>query len=120
MNEAAAIPLAGSTALQSLRKHGKIKSGQSVLINGASGGVGAFAVQIAKYFGCHVGAVASAHNREFCLSLGADHFYNYEQEDFTKSNERWDIVFDVAGKVHCRAARRSSRKAAISFQLSQV
>jgi 2-desacetyl-2-hydroxyethyl bacteriochlorophyllide A dehydrogenase len=105
MEEAAAIPLAGTTALQSLRDHGKIKSGQTVLINGASGGVGMFAVQIAKSFGCHVDAVASGGNREFCLSLGADHFYDYEKDDFTKSKERWDIVFDVAGKAHYLEAR---------------
>lgn len=105
LEEAAAIPLAGTTALQSLRNHGKIKSGQSVLINGASGGVGAFAVQIAKSYGCHVDAFASARNREFCLSLGADHVYDYEQDDFTKSPERWDIIFDVAGKAHYLSAR---------------
>jgi NADPH2:quinone reductase len=106
MQEAAAIPLAGTTALQSLRDHGKIKSGQSVLINGASGGVGMFAVQIAKSYGCHVDAIASGRNREFCLSLGADHFYDYEKDDFTKSQERWDIVFDVAGKAHYLEARK--------------
>ena len=89
MQEAAAIPLAGTTALQSLRDHGKIKSGQTVLVNGASGGVGMFAVQIAKHYGCHVDAIASGRNKEFCLSLGADHFYDYEHDDFTKSNERW-------------------------------
>ncbi len=105
MEEAAAIPLAGTTALQSLRDHGKIRSGQTVLINGASGGVGMFAVQIAKSFGCHVDAIASERNRDFCLSLGADHFYDYEQDDFTKSSERWDIIFDVAGKAHYLAAR---------------
>jgi NADPH:quinone reductase-like Zn-dependent oxidoreductase len=105
MQEAAAIPLAGTTALQSLRDHGKIKSGQTVLVNGASGGVGIFAVQIAKHYGCHVDAIASGSNREFCLSLGADHFYDYAQDDFTKSNERWDIVFDVAGKAHYLQAR---------------
>lgn len=105
MPEAAAIPLAGTTALQSLRDHGKIKSGQSVLINGASGGVGMFAVQIAKSYGCHVDAIASNHNREFCLSLGADHFYDYENDDFTKSDERWDIIFDVSGKAHYLESR---------------
>jgi len=103
--EAAAIPLAGTTALQSLRDHGKIKSGQSVLINGASGGVGMFAVQIAKSYGCHVDAIASSHNREFCLSIGADHFYDYEKDDFTKSDERWNIIFDVSGKAHYLEAR---------------
>mgnify|MGYP003113865143 CR=1 FL=1 len=96
--EAAAMPLAGSTALQSLRDHGKMQSHHRVLINGASGGVGMFAVQIAKAAGCHVDAVASGENREFCLALGADHFYDYEQVDFTESSERWDIVFDAAGK----------------------
>jgi len=105
MEVAAAIPLAGTTALQSLRDHGKLKVGQSVLINGASGGVGTFAVQIAKAMGCHVDAIASSRNREFCLSLGADHFYDYEKDDFTKSDERWDIVFDVAGKAHYLEAR---------------
>lgn len=105
MEEAAAIPLAGTTALQSLRNHGKIKSGQHVLINGASGGVGMFAVQLAKAYGCHVDAIASAHNREYCMSLGADHFYDYEKDDFTKSKERWDIIFDVAGKAHYLNAR---------------
>jgi len=105
MEDAAAIPLAGTTALQSLRDHGKIKRGQSVLINGASGGVGMFAVQIAKAYGCHVDAIASGRNREFCLSLGADHFYDYEKDDFTKSEERWDIVFDVAGKAHYLESR---------------
>jgi len=105
LEEAAAIPLAGTTALQSLRDHGKIKRGQSVLINGASGGVGMFAVQIAKSYGCHVDAIASGSNRDFCLSLGADYFYDYEKDDFTKSKERWDVIFDVAGKAHFLKAR---------------
>ena len=96
--EAAAIPLAGTTALQSLRDHGRIRRGQRVLINGASGGVGVFAVQIAKSYGCHVDAVASGDNREFCLELGADHFYDYEQTEFTESDERWNLVFDASGK----------------------
>lgn len=95
--QAAAIPLAGTTALQSLRDHGRIEKGQRVLINGASGGVGSFAIKIAKSYGCHVDAVASGDNKEFCLSLGADHFYDYEQTDFTKSDERWDLIFDAAG-----------------------
>ncbi|WDQ15018.1 NAD(P)-dependent alcohol dehydrogenase [Rhodopirellula sp. P2] len=97
-NEAAAIPLAGTTALQSLRDHGGIAKGKQVLINGASGGVGMFAVQIAKSFDCHVDAVASGDNEEYCRSLGADHFYNYETTDFTTSSERWDLIFDAAGK----------------------
>ena len=96
--DAAAIPLAGTTSLQSLRDHGGIEQGQRVLINGASGGVGAFAVQIAKSYACHVDAIASGDNRDFCLELGADHFYDYEQTDFTESEERWDLVFDASGK----------------------
>ncbi len=95
---AAAIPLAGTTALQSLRDHGGIRPGHRVLINGASGGVGAFAIQIAKSYDCHVDAVASDKNRKFCLSLGADQFYDYESTDFTSSNKFWNIVFDAAGK----------------------
>ncbi|MEO9595143.1 NAD(P)-dependent alcohol dehydrogenase [Rhodopirellula bahusiensis] len=97
-NEAAAIPLAGTTALQSLRDHGEIAEGKRVLINGASGGVGMFAVQIAKSYNCHVDAVASGDNEDFCRSLGADHFYNYETTDFTNSAETWDLIFDAAGK----------------------
>lgn len=103
---AAAMPLAGTTALQSLRDHGAMKSGERVLINGASGGVGMFAVQIAKAYGCYVDAVASESNREFCLALGADRFYDYRQTDFTKSSERWDLIFDAAGKASYGDARR--------------
>ncbi|WP_146594625.1 NAD(P)-dependent alcohol dehydrogenase [Novipirellula galeiformis] len=97
IEEAAAIPLAGTTALQSLRDHGKIAAGMHVLINGASGGVGMFAVQIAKAYGCHVDAVASGAHEAFCRSLGADHFYDYKKKDFTESRERWDLIFDAAG-----------------------
>ena len=96
---AAAMPLAGTTALQSLRDHGKMAPGDRVLINGASGGVGMFAVQIAKAHDCDVDAVASGHNREFCLSLGADHFYDYERIDITHVGQQWDLIFDAAGKV---------------------
>lgn len=105
MEEAAALPLAGTTALQALRDHGELKSGERVLVNGASGGVGAFAVQIARSFGCHVDAVASGDNEDFCRSLGAQHFYDYEQTDFSDSEERWDVVFDAAGQSGYRDAR---------------
>ncbi|WP_052335991.1 NAD(P)-dependent alcohol dehydrogenase, partial [Rhodopirellula sallentina] len=96
--KAAAMPLAGTTALQSLRDHGKMEPGDRVLVNGASGGVGMFAVQIAKAYGCFCTAVASSDNRDFCLSLGADEFIDYEQVDFTESSKRWDVIFDAAGK----------------------
>ncbi len=96
---AAAMPLAGTTALQSLRDHGKMQPGDHVLINGASGGVGMFAVQFAKAFGCHVDAVASGDNRDFCMELGADHFYDYQKTNFVDSVEQWDVVFDASGKA---------------------
>lgn len=98
MEDAAAVPLAGTTALQSLRDHGEIKPGERVLINGASGGVGAFAVQIAKAYDCYVGAVASGENEAFCKSLGADEFLDYTKVDFAKLDEKWDLIFDAAGK----------------------
>jgi len=104
MEEAAAIPLAGTTALQSIRDHGGIHptSGihpaKRVLINGASGGVGSFAVQIAKAYGCEVDAVASSENEMFCLSLGADRFIDYHQVDFADLETKWDLIFDAAGK----------------------
>ncbi len=98
LNEAAVIPLAGTTALQSLRDHGKITPGNRVLINGASGGVGMFAVQIAKSYQCHVTAVASGEHEGFCRKLGADVFYDYEKVDFSESSESWDLIFDAAGK----------------------
>ncbi|MGV3485871.1 MAG: NAD(P)-dependent alcohol dehydrogenase [Planctomycetaceae bacterium] len=102
--QAAAIPLAASTALQSLRDHGSIQPGNRVLINGASGGVGAFAIQIAKSFDTHVTAVASGKHEDYVHSLGADEFIDRLRTDFTKSHERWDLIFDAAGKSSFLAA----------------
>lgn len=110
MDEAAAIPLAGTTALQSLRDHGKLETGQRVMVNGASGGVGMFAVQIAKAFRCMVAAVASGPNEPFCRSLGADSFYDYQATDFTTLDRKWDVVFDAAGKSDYLDARRVLEK----------
>jgi 2-desacetyl-2-hydroxyethyl bacteriochlorophyllide A dehydrogenase len=95
--EAAAVPLAGMTALQGLRDQGKLDVGHKVLINGASGGVGTFAVQIAKALGAEVTAVCSSQNAELVRSLGADRVIDYAQQDFTQAAVKYDIVFDVVG-----------------------
>ena len=96
--EAATIPVAGLTALQSLQKLGHISRNCKVLVNGASGGVGTFAVQIAKIFGAHVTAVSSGPNAPLLKEIGADEIIDYTLEDFTKSDERYDIVFDTVSK----------------------
>jgi NADPH:quinone reductase-like Zn-dependent oxidoreductase len=94
--QAAAVPMAGQVALQALRDKGDIKPGQRVLINGASGGVGTFAVQIAKTFGAHVTAVCSTRNVDQARSLGADEVVDYMKDDFTRSGRRYDLILDVA------------------------
>lgn len=103
--EAAAVPLAGLTALQGLRAPGPIQPGQRVLVNGASGGVGTLAVQIARSFGAHVTGVCSTGNVEMVRAIGAEQVVDYTREDFTRSGERYDLIYDLVTNhpySHCR------------------
>jgi NADPH:quinone reductase-like Zn-dependent oxidoreductase len=105
--EAAAVPIAAVTALQAIRDHGRLEPGQRVLVNGASGGVGTYAVQLAKALGAgHVTAVCSTRNVETARSLGADRVVDYSQEDFTRLDEQFDLMLDVAGSRPWRHAKR--------------
>jgi NADPH:quinone reductase-like Zn-dependent oxidoreductase len=104
--QAASAPIAGITALQGLRNKGGIQSGQRVLINGAAGGVGTFAVQIAKSFGAHVTGVCSTRNFELVRSIGADEVIDYTREDFTQASRRYDLLFDLVGNHPLSACLR--------------
>src|SRR5437899_2432834 len=104
--QAASVPVAAFTALQGLRDKGQIQPGQKVLINGAAGGVGTFAVQIAKWFGADVTGVCSTRNVDMVRSIGADRVIDYTREDFTKSGQRYDLLFDCIGNHSFSACRR--------------
>ncbi len=116
--QAAAVPMAGLTALQSLRDGGKIQAGQKVLILGASGGVGTFAVQIAKSFGAEVTGVCSTKNVEMVRSIGADHVVDYTCEDFTRGDVRYDLMLDTIGNRSLRECRRVLTPKAVYVSIS--
>lgn len=104
--EAAAVPLAGNTALTGLRDAAKLEAGQHILINGASGGVGTFVVQIARAFGAVVTAVCSTRNVELMRTLGAEHVIDYTREDFARGSTRYDVLFDLVGNRSLEDCRR--------------
>jgi NADPH:quinone reductase-like Zn-dependent oxidoreductase len=104
--QAASVPIAAFTALQGLRDKGRLQPGQKVLVNGAAGGVGTFAVQIAKSFGAEVTGVCSTRNVEMVRSIGADQVVDYTQENFTKSARRYDVILDCVGNHSFSECRR--------------
>ncbi len=105
--QAAAVPMAAITSLQSLRDKGQIRTGHKVLINGASGGVGSFAVQIANSFGAEVTGVCSTRNVDMVRSLGADHIVDYTDQDFTRSDQQYDLILDIVGNHSLRRYRKA-------------
>jgi NADPH:quinone reductase-like Zn-dependent oxidoreductase len=118
--QAAAVPIAALTALQGLRNKGAIRSGQKVLINGASGGVGTFAVQIAKAFGADVTAVCSTRNVDMVRSIGADQVIDYTQDDFTQDGQRYDVMLDMVATHSLSECRRVLRPKGVYVSVGAV
>jgi NADPH:quinone reductase-like Zn-dependent oxidoreductase len=116
--QAAGVPTSACTALQGLRDHGKVQPGYKVLINGASGGVGPFAVQIAKALGAEVTGVCSTRNVEMVRSIGADHVIDYTTEDFTKGEARYDVIMDNVGSHSLSATRRALAPTGVHVPIS--
>jgi NADPH:quinone reductase-like Zn-dependent oxidoreductase len=106
-DQAAAVPVSGGTALQAVRDHGRVQAGEKVLVIGASGGVGSFAVQIAKAFGAEVTGVCSTSKTDLVRSVGADHVIDYTREDFADGTRRWDVIVDTAGRRPLSVLRRA-------------
>ena len=109
-SEMAAVPVAGLTALQAIVTHGKIREGETVLINGSSGGVGHFAVQVAKAYGAKVTAICSSKNMEFVKSLGADEVIAYDKENIHQHNGRYDLVADINGNLYHKDFKRMGQR----------
>ena len=105
--QAAVVAIMGSTALQALRDHGKVRTGQEVLVIGASGGVGTYAVQLAKAFGAHVTGVCSTTKVDLVRSIGADHVIDYTREDFAEGDQRYDLILDIGGNSSLARLRRA-------------
>jgi NADPH:quinone reductase-like Zn-dependent oxidoreductase len=114
--QAASVPIAAYTALQGLRDKGKVQPGQKVLIHGASGGVGTFAIQIAKWLGADVTAVCSTRNVELVRSIGADRVVDYTQRDFADEGQRYDVIFDLVGNHSLTAIRRALSREGIHIE----
>jgi NADPH:quinone reductase-like Zn-dependent oxidoreductase len=111
--EAATIPVMANTALHFIRDLGNVQAGQKILINGASGGIGTFAVQLARYYGAEVTGVCSSTNLELVRSLGADQVIDYTREDFTKTGQTYDVIFDAVGKSSFSRCRSSLKEGGI-------
>ena len=111
--QAATVPMAGLVALQAIRDHGQTRAGQTVLINGASGGIGTFAIQIAKALGAEVTAVASTRNLELVRSVGADHVIDYTKDDFTRIGKRYDVILDNVSNHSLSGLRRALTPAGV-------